>query len=247
MPQSAVDFLIDQGQSSGGGAVLPPISTGWDSTTQFVMTVSAPPGQRFQVRPPDGTSARFGGFMVWQSSRGGSSPIGPVSVTFTGLEGTPPDFTGSDAVLSDSHGYFGFYEITSSSFSGELSFTSMIMTGTVAPQYTGFESQNFVAHHESSLQLVYPTSAAGDPGPFVTLVPVPEAPLALGIRLPDAGRVIVNWDSAPGKRYQLQVKSFLPNSTWENCGPVGVGSGDRIEMSCGLAAPSQLFRVIRLP
>ena len=170
MPNSVADFLIDQDQSSGGGSVLQPNSVNWDTNSQFVLTVSAPPGQKFLVQVPPGREASFGGSLFWESTRGGSSPIGPVTVRFGGLEGRAPDFLGSDAVLSASHGYFGFSEITSSTFSGELAFTSISFTGNASPQYTGLGTEDYVLHQESSLQIFYTTSDSTDPGPFVSLV-----------------------------------------------------------------------------
>ncbi len=158
---SVGEFLIDQDQSSGGDGVLPSVSVNWDTNVQLVLTISAPPGQRFLVQVPPGGSAQFAGFLWWESSRGGSSPVGPVAVSFLGLEGTPPDFAGSDAVLSDSQGFFGFSEITSSPFTGDLAFHSMTLTGTVEPQYAGYEMLNFIPHRESFLQIVGTPPAAG--------------------------------------------------------------------------------------
>jgi len=187
MPSYAVEYLIDQDQSSGGGGVLPNITANWDTNSQFTLKVSAPPGMRLLVQVPPGRTAQFGGFLLWESTRGGNSPVGPVAVTFEGLEGTPPDFAGSDAVLSDSQGYFGFWEITSSSFSENIAFCSVTFTGTVTPQYTGFESQDFVPHHECSLQIVS-TASAPDGGSMVSIVPKPALPrIQVAEVMPDAG------------------------------------------------------------
>jgi hypothetical protein len=90
MPSSVVNYLVDQDQSSGGGGVLPSVSVNWDTNTQFVLTVSAPPGQKFLVHVPAGRAVGFGGFLWWESTRGGFSPPGPVAIRFGGLEGTPP-------------------------------------------------------------------------------------------------------------------------------------------------------------
>src|SRR5689334_22498807 len=76
MPLSVVDYLIDQDQSSGGGGTLPPVSVNWDDNSQFTLTVSAPPGYKILVRPPSGRSVGFGGFLWWESTRGGFSPPG---------------------------------------------------------------------------------------------------------------------------------------------------------------------------
>jgi len=172
---SVMETLIDQGHTSGGGGELPSVAVNWDTNIQFMLNVSAPPGQRFVINVPSGRTAIFGGFLWWNSGGGGSSPRGPVSVRFDGLEGTPPDFAESDAVLADSQGFFGFADITSTSFSNRLAFRSMTLTGTVEPQYAGYEIQTFVPHNSSSLQIVY-QSDADDVGPIVTIVPEPSAP-----------------------------------------------------------------------
>ncbi|HEY0550670.1 MAG TPA: hypothetical protein VGF13_13780, partial [Verrucomicrobiae bacterium] len=118
---TVADFLIDQNQSSGGGAVLPAVSANWDTNIQFALKVSAPAGHKILVRPPSGRGVRLTGFLWWKKlNGGGSSPIGQVDVSFENLEGTAPDFAGSDAVLSKSHGFFGFSEISSTAFSNEL-------------------------------------------------------------------------------------------------------------------------------
>ena len=170
------DFLVDQNQSSGGGGVLPSVSVNWDTNSQFVLTVAAPPKKRFMVQVPAGRAVAFGGFMEWESTRGGSSPVGPVAVSFSDLEGPAPDFFGSDAVLSSSHGYFGFSEITSGAITNDFSFTSVTFTGNALPQYTGNRTENYVPHSASSLQLSYTTSATNDPGPFVSIASMTPAP-----------------------------------------------------------------------
>jgi hypothetical protein len=47
-PVSTVaDHLIDQNQNSGGGSTLQSVSANWDTNSQFTLTVTAPPGQKF--------------------------------------------------------------------------------------------------------------------------------------------------------------------------------------------------------
>ena len=170
------DYLVDQDQSSGGGGVLQAVSANWDTKDQCVLTVSAPPGMKFQVRPPAGKAVRFGGFLWWELTRGGFSLPGTVAVRFGGLEGTPPDFSGSDSALSDSHGYFGFFDIKSAGFTNEFAFTSMTMTGTMLPQHTGLGTLNFVPHPESQLSIMYTIQETNDPGRFVFIAPQPPRP-----------------------------------------------------------------------
>lgn len=170
-PRSVVDYLIDQDQSSGGGKTLSAVSVNWDTNTQFSLTVSAPPGQKFSVRVPPGRAVGFGGFLWWESTRGGFSPPGSVAVSFTGLEGTPPAFSESDSVLSDSHGFFGFMDLEGTLVTNDFAFTSIRLTATVAPQFTGNGSEDYVPHTESSMQIYYRTPETNDPGRFVFIVP----------------------------------------------------------------------------
>jgi hypothetical protein len=176
MPCSVYDLLIDQNQNSGGGGALQSLSVNWDTNMQFVLTVAAPPGQKFLVHVPAEKAVAFGGFLWWESTSGGFSPGGSVAVSFDGLEGTVPDFSESTPTLSDSHGYFGFVDVASSAFTNDLAFNSITLTGTVVPQYTGFGELKFIPHHESRLSLFYTTDQTNDPGAFVSLVIDPSAP-----------------------------------------------------------------------
>src|SRR5579859_6966808 len=94
------EFLIDQGQTYGGG-ILPTLAADWDTNTQFTVTLSAPPGKMFFVHVPPEAGVAFGGSLWWESTRGGNSPVGPVTQTFSALQGSAPTFTADEASLSD--------------------------------------------------------------------------------------------------------------------------------------------------
>jgi hypothetical protein len=154
-PGVAEDYFIDQSQTSGGGSVLPLVSVDWNTNHQFQLTVSAPPGSKFVIRVPDGGSAKFGGFLWWNSSGGGFSSAGSVKATFQGLEGKAPDFSASYSVLADSHGFFGFGNIDSTPFTSDIAFSSITLTGNTAPQYTiETGAVPFTPHGESSFEIV---------------------------------------------------------------------------------------------
>lgn len=174
IPNAVVDSLIDQDGSTGGGAPLPNLSVNWDTNRQFTMTVSAPPGKKFMVRLPPGRQAGFGGFMMWESTRGGNSGAGTLDVSFTGLEGPTPDFSGATVVLSHSHGYFGYSDLEGNTFSNDLAFISITLTATIIPQYTGNGTENYIPHQESRMEIIYRTPETNDPGRFVFLVPEDE-------------------------------------------------------------------------
>jgi hypothetical protein len=178
LPAVVQDFLIDQDHSSGGGAELPSLTVNWDANTQFALTVSAPAGQKFMVHVPSGKAVGFSGYLIWESTHGGSSGAGSAQVSFGGLQGTPPDFFGATPVLSDTHGFWGFTDLQGGSFSNDIAFTSITLTATVPPQFTGNGSENYSPDPECALQFSYPTTSTIDPGQFVTLVPV-EQPLTI--------------------------------------------------------------------
>lgn len=253
-PSVVADVLIDQHQDSGGGAVLPSISVNWDTNTQFVLTIAAPEGHKFLVQIPDGHQARFGGYLIWESSRGGLSPTGPVTVRFEGLEGEAPDFSESDAVLSTTHGFFGFYDITSSSFSGPFAFTSMSLTGNASPQYTGEGTESYSLHPYSLLQIGYQTFETVDPGRFVSIVPVglvPPPEIQVVAMLPGVGALLIV--RGPAGRTNLvegsdDLVKWLPVST--NVMPATVCPACPFINVTDPAAtnmPCRFYRAIELP
>ena len=189
---AVVDFLVDQDQSSGGGGVLSSASVNWDTNNQFKLTVAAPPDMKFQVTVPPGSSVRFGGYLWWESTRGGFSGSGPVTASFADLEGIAPVFDESNAVLSDSHGFFGIADLEGTGVTNSFAFTAITLTGTVAPQYTGNGTEDYVPHLESSLFLVYSMTGTNDPGSFVSLLPTGPLPrLEMRALSPKAGAEIV--------------------------------------------------------
>jgi len=174
IPPTATDYFIDQQQSTGGGGVLPSVSVNWDVNTRFSVTVTAPPGKKFMVRVPAGRAAAFGGFLLWESTRGGFSGAGASQVTFGDLEGQAPDFSGATSVLSDSHGFWGFEDLEGGAFTNNLAFTSITLAADILPQFTGNGAENYSPHHQCSLLVSYSMTETNDPGRFVSLVPIDE-------------------------------------------------------------------------
>jgi hypothetical protein len=140
-------YLVDQNGYSGGGATLPAVDANWDTNMAFEVTLAAPKNKKFVVTVSSGGSAHFGGTMLWETGNmGGLSPSGPIAVQFEGLKGKAPDFTQSDAVLSDSQGFFGAFDMESSAFTKTISFTAMKIRGTVSPQVTGLGMRTYFPH-----------------------------------------------------------------------------------------------------
>lgn len=199
-PAYVRDYLIDQSQYSDGGGLLPSVVVNWDTNSQFTLSIAAPAGEQFLVQVPPAQSAGFAGYLWWQTTRGGFSPSGPVNVTFGGLQGTAPDFSGSSAQLSSSDGFFGCVNIQSSGFTSSIAFTSMTITGTVLSLPTGLGSLDFVPDPNSILELAYTSSQSTDPGPFVTLVPAgqplsssTQGPPALSLQVQPNGDIAVTY------------------------------------------------------
>lgn len=196
------DLLIDQDQNSGGGGTLPTVNIDWSTNNHFKLTIAAPAGMKFLIVPPVGVPAGFGGFLWWQSIRGGQSPYRESTVTFTGLEGTPPDFAGTDSVLSHFDGFFGWSDVESGPLTNSLAFTSMTLTGIGGPWNTGFGTTTFTPHNESELNVYYRTSAASDPGPFVSIVPLNQplpsptlfVPPALSMTMQSNGDMVLTFN-----------------------------------------------------
>ena len=190
--QSVVrDYLVDQRQVSPGGATNVPVSANFDTNDGFVLTLAAPPGERFQVHVPAGQSVRFAGLLDWSGTGGGAGIDGITTVSFDGLEGAPPPgYFAQSALLSQLHGYFGFNNIQSLAFTNDFSFTAITLSATVPDTYGDAGTRVYTPSGDNSLAFSYTTAQTNDPGPIVTLVPAaqPNA-LALGIAIPAMGKI----------------------------------------------------------
>ena len=240
---SVVDLFVDQDHESNGGASLPSVSINWDTNSQFVLRVAAPLGRKFLVQVPEGAWARFDGFLWWESTRGGFSPYGTAVVTLEGLEGASPDFSDSSPTLSDSHGYFGFMDVTSSSFAGQLTFTAIRLVGTVTPQFTGNGTEHYVPHLNSTLSVVYATSQTNDPGRFVSIVPIVPPPGIQVLPPLPGGCATVSLSGPEGRMVVVECSEdllhWIPIST--NVAPCTV-----IDHT-GTNAPRRFYRTLELP
>lgn len=194
-PGRVLDYLVDQNQNSGGGGVLPSFAANFDTANQFVLRISAPPGKRFLIQPPAGQAVRFGSGLglSWQGPKvlsNGPSHSGNLTVSFSDLQGTPPDFSASRTVLSEYHGFVGFNDIQSATFTNELSFTSMTLTATVPSANVGSGTIDYNPQ-SSALLLRYDTPLTDDPGAFVFIVPA--LPPVLNMVLQPGGSVMVTF------------------------------------------------------
>jgi hypothetical protein len=192
------DFLVDQTQTTGGGAVLPSVLVNFDTNNQFELTIAAPPGRQFAVHVPPGQSVSLVGDLRWYASYSGSSSDGTTTMSFAGLSGTAPDVGPLTAVLSPQHSFFGYNNLYSNPFTNDFSFTSMTLTGTVPSLNLGLGSLAYAPDTESRLGFSYATTATNDPGPFVSLGAAPAlrisaALLGVGVKRQPNGDVTLTF------------------------------------------------------
>jgi hypothetical protein len=198
IPATVYDFLVDQSQTSGGGAVLPSVQVNFDTNNQFELTIAAPPGMQFVVQVPPGQAAALVGDLQWDAFESGSSSDGATTVSFAGLSGTAPDLGPLSAVLSPQHNFFGYNNLYSTPFTNVFSFMSMTLTGTVPSLNVESGTLAYTPESGSSLGFSYDTTATNDPGPFVTLEAAPgpgisAALLGVGIKVQPNGDVTLTF------------------------------------------------------
>src|SRR5262249_46400441 len=64
-PAVVTDFLVNQTQEVGGGAVLPAVTVNLDGDTSISYTIAAPAGKKFVVHLPTGSSANMSLSLAW--------------------------------------------------------------------------------------------------------------------------------------------------------------------------------------
>jgi len=242
-PIVVTDLIVDQGQSTPGTGVLPKWRANFDQADPISMTVSAPPGQKFVVRPPAGRAVRFSGSLKWgYNQNGGPTVPGPVAVSFTGLEGVAPSFAASGAVLAPYHGYFGFENIQSTEVTGELKFESITFTTSLSSSYTGSGTLNYSPITASTFGLLYQTTEQTDPGSFVSLE-AGATPPALSVTSAGPGQIQIRWTSADTGFY-LQEATSLPSVNWQFVpGVITVGQEHSVNLS--VSGDHRFFRLLK--
>ena len=182
-PGVVTDFLIDQAQNVGGGAVLPIVALNLDTGSALSHKVQAPAGEHFQVNLPAGAlSSEFSGFMRWEATLppfGSGTGFG-TSQTFENLTGIAPvvnPFGG--AVADGDNGWFQFSPTSPSLHS--FAFSAVTYETTYSARSLGLPVFSYFPTTDSILFFSYTTNSTTDPGRFVTIVPEPPSLTLLGI------------------------------------------------------------------
>ena len=186
------DALVDS--SSGSSAVLPTVTANFDTNNGFEITLAAPTGQQFVVRPSAGQGFTFDADLEWTALEAGSGDWGPATVSFAGLQGTPPDFAPQQAILAARHEFFGFNDIQSVASTNGFSFTSVTFTAMVPSLDIGAGAMTYTPS-SGAVVFMYDTQGTNDPGRTMSLAPLtpppPPPPLVEILREPNGDITLI--------------------------------------------------------
>ena len=134
-PAVVTDFLVNQTQEVGGGAVLPAVTVNLDSDTSISYTIAAPAGKKFVIQLPTGSSANMSLSLAWQTGAFDFGNSAAFNASFQDLVGVAPSFP-SGSIVGTNDQAFDFASLTPV-FSNDLSFTSVTFTTTYDPRTLG--------------------------------------------------------------------------------------------------------------
>src|SRR5215471_14901578 len=179
-PAVVTDFLVNQTQEVGGGAVLPTVTVNLDVDTSISYTITAPANKKFVVHLPAGSAANMSLSLAWQTGAFGFGNPVAFNTSFQNLVSVAPSFPGS-SIVSDNNQAFGF-DSSTPMFSNDLSFTSVTFTAAYSPRMLGqgpltYQPAGSIAPfgttaRNANFVISYATTGNVDPGRFVSLVPV---------------------------------------------------------------------------
>lgn len=179
------DFLVDQSQSTGGGAKMTdPIQFDLTRSSGYTFQLLAACGKLIQVNLPDNvTTANFSAYLGRQQINPPSGIFTPLpdQVTFQGLIGAPPALTYNNFSITQADNSAIIFEIegqvtSSLQFSGinfSAFFTRTVDAG--AKWYSPLSyavsigTKNIYPKSETFVCFGYQSDEPRDPGPFVTL------------------------------------------------------------------------------
>jgi hypothetical protein len=168
------DYLVSDDPSKGGGGATTPFTADLDLLGQMAIKVQAEPGKQFAVNVPAGEEARLFFHMYFGGSASGPGITPTMNITYENLVGTDPGFDNT-SYISDDNGTVGFSG-SSNPFYSSIAFTSMTITLSFPARSVGAGSLTYPIDGIDNHLAFRFTSASQttDPGPSVSLVPVPE-------------------------------------------------------------------------
>ena len=165
------DFLVDQRRGSRGGGVTAPVSANFATNNQFMLTIAAPPGEKFHVHVPAGQVVMMNAFLDWQENPliFGVGAFGSIAISFANLEGTPPGSYFDSSFLSPTALSFGFDIFDSMPIANDISFSAITLLATVPETNMVAGPAYYVPYAYNAFKFYYTTTQPNDPGPFITL------------------------------------------------------------------------------
>jgi len=179
-----IDFLINQTQETGGGAVLPTVKRNLDNFTSVFHRIQSPDGQSFHVDfPSDATATTLSAYMVWSTGVADSGGSLGFAQTYENLFGPVPT-SGNYSAVGDGNQFFTLTPDVQGV--SDMQFSAVTFATAYAPRTTGLGLLTYhptgfgqplgTSRADAYFLFSYLTNATTDPGRFVTFVatPVPE-------------------------------------------------------------------------
>jgi hypothetical protein len=182
------DFLVDQSQSTGGGAMMQnPIQFDLSAAYGYRYSVNAPPGMWFQVKAPPGTerlsfSACLG--RAWLNLMSGFFDQSSAQTQFVGSSGPSPVLTYNSFFISHGNNQALNFEVEGAC--QDFSFTSFVTEQSFPPRTEDpgakwYQPLSYAVPYgvksppngmETFVLFQSVITTPEDPGPFVTIVPL---------------------------------------------------------------------------
>ena len=135
--------------------------------------------------------------------------------------------------------FFGFLDLEGTTVTNDFSFTSLTLTGTVIPQYTGNGSEVYTPHRESSLHLMFRGPGITNGAAHVSIVPVASPPtIHVTAFSPIAGATLA-LKAPSGRSHVVDCSEDLIH--WRAIS-TNLGAGSLIDPGC-TNVPKRFYRI----
>jgi hypothetical protein len=168
------DYLVSHTPNTGGGAETTPFSVELDALTSIAITIQAEAGKRFSVNVPAGQEARLF-FRMYFGDAPSTPGITPaMSFQFHNLTGAAPGINNT-SFISDNNQTIGFSG-SSVPFYSSIAFTGLTITLDYPARSGGPGTLTYNPDAaDNKVSFRFTTDSPTDPGPFVSLVDIPES------------------------------------------------------------------------